>query len=454
MRLASLFLILLPATALADELDSYIKSEMARNHIPGAAVAVVKDGKLVKLAAYGVADLENKVPVSLESAFQIASTTKLFTATLLMQLVGEGKIELDAPVSRYIPDAPDSWKAMTVRQLAAHTSGLPRGPVSHDIASAAEAARAAMKKPLAAQPGEKAAYGSDDFSVLTFIIENASGKTLQQLFAERFVGQGGIETIRFDNAFVEKPRIVATADVIPGRVTTYQWQRGRQQAYRFHYPAYTYSAGGLFASVKDMAGLLQGISSGKLLSPALQEQMWTPTVLNNGKPAGFAVGWTVSTYRGERMVGHSGGPALADAAYFPARKLGVIVLTNQRRMSPVLARGVANFYLPPSPYLNQPGMADTRPELTQALKPVLNALAQGAAEPDAFSGEAKKGLGELNGWLPYQLGALPPLSGLLLVEESGRTRTYRAVYGAEHTLRWIVKYDTEGKIEDIETADE
>ncbi|UGQ46292.1 serine hydrolase domain-containing protein [Massilia endophytica] len=438
---------------MADELDSYLKSEMARNHIPGAAVAVLKDGKLVKLAAYGVADLENNVPVSLNSAFQLASTTKLFTSTLLMQLVGEGKIELDAPVSRYIPDTPEGWKNMTVRQLAGHTSGLPRGPVTHDISNAAEAVQAAMKKPLAARPGEVAAYGSDDFSVLTFIIEKVSGKTLQQLYAERFAAQG-METIRFDNAFVEKARIVTTSDIIPNRVTTYQWKQGRQQAYRFHYPTYTYSAGGLFASVKDMAGLLQGISSGKLLAPALQEQMWTPAKLNDGKLAGFAVGWTVSTYRGERLVGHAGGPALADVIYFPARKLGVVVLANQRSMAPVLAHGVANFYLPPSPYLNKPGIADSRPELTQALKPVLNALAQGKAEAASFTGEAKKGLAEINGWLPYELGALPPLSGLLLVEESGNRRVYRAIYGSEHTVRWIVKYDAEGKIEDIETADE
>lgn len=452
MRAAILASLLLATAVQADEIDDFLQREMARNHIPGAAVAVVKDGKLVKLAAYGMADLENNVPVSAQSAFQIASSTKLLSSTLLMQLAGEGKIELDAPVSRYVPEAPESWRAITVRQLAAHASGLPPGPPDADLPDAAAAVKAAIAKPLAKAPGDVAAYGSDDFSVLTYIMEKTTGKTLPELIAERITRPLGMSGTRFDNVAIGKDRIVVSSDIVPNRVSTYQWKNGVQQSYRFLYPYYTISAGGMFSSAQDMGAFLLGISNHTLLPQPLQEKMWTPYQLNSGKPASFGLGWTVSTYRGERQVGHSGGPALADVVWYPAKKLGIAVLTNQRRMSPVLAHGVANFYLPVPAFLKDSGIADSQPLRTAALKPLLLALANGKADSAQFSDPAMAG--ELNGWYPYQLGAMPPLSRLVLLSEAEGKRVYRAVHGDTQSVRWTVAYGPDGKISELELADE
>jgi CubicO group peptidase (beta-lactamase class C family) len=452
MRAAVFASLLLVSSVQADEIDDFLQREMARNHIPGAAVAVVKDGKLVKLAAYGVADLENNVPVSVQSAFQIASSTKLFTSTLLMQLAGEGRIELDAPVSRYVPEAPDSWRAITVRQLAAHASGMPPGPPNADTPDAAAAVKAALLKPLAKTPGEVSAYGSDDFSVLTYIIEKTGGKTLPELIAERITRPLGMSATRFDNAAIGKDRIVVSSDIVPNRVSTYQWKDGAQQSYRFLYPSYTISAGGMFSSAQDLGAFLLGISASSLLAQPLQEKMWIPYQLNSGKPSSFSLGWTVSTYRGERQVGHSGGPALADVVWYPAKKLGIVVLTNQRRMSPVLAHGVANFYLAPPAFLKDAGIADGQPKRTEALKPLLLALANGKADGVQFSDPALAA--ELNEWFPKQLGAMPPLSRLVLLSDSGDERAYRAVHGATQSVRWTVKYGKDGKISELDLADE
>lgn len=445
-----------PAAA-ADRVDQFIQREMARTHIPAAAVAVVRDGKIVKIAAYGTADLEAGARANLQSPFQIASTTKLMTSALLMQLVGEGKIDLDVPVARYIEGAPAEWDTMTVRHLVSHTSGLPRVAVPPDLATPADAVELAKKQKLAARPGEVAAYGSLDFSLVAYIIEKAAGQPLEALLAERIWQPAGMTATRFARYEFSPNKEILRTELVPNRVTTYQWTAdGRQLGYRYLYPAYTFAAGGAFTSIHDIAAFLQGIDSGKLVSPALAARMFEPAQLNSGKPAGFAVGWTQATFRGRREVGHSGGPALADVRYYPDQKLGVAVLTNQRNLMPVLARGVAATYLPPAAYLKEQGVADNDPGRTATVKRLLEQFTIGRADPALFGGDMKAALKELNTLLPLQLGALAPMSRLVLLDAApdNSVRTYRAIHGKDASLRWVVRFDQDGRVTDLDTVDE
>ena len=111
-------------SALADALDATIASRF-RLELPGVAALVVKDGKPLLRKGYGMANVELGVPVRPEHVFRIGSTTKLFTATAVMLLVDEGRIALDAPVSRYLPAAPKQWDKVTIEHLLTHTSGIP-----------------------------------------------------------------------------------------------------------------------------------------------------------------------------------------------------------------------------------------------------------------------------------------------------------------------------------------
>src|SRR5216117_480362 len=131
-RQASLVLVLLLAPLLvaapparADAIDDYIKVEMERRHIPGLALAVARNGKIVKVRGYGIANLEHDVPVTPDTVFELASVTKQFTAAAIMKLVEEGKVQLDDPILWHLPQGPATWKAMTVRHLLTHTAGLP-----------------------------------------------------------------------------------------------------------------------------------------------------------------------------------------------------------------------------------------------------------------------------------------------------------------------------------------
>ena len=437
----------------ADKVDQFMQKEMARSHIPGAAVAVVQNGKVVKLAAYGTADLENKQAASAGTAFQIASATKMFTGVVLMQLVGEGKIELDAPVSRYLADTPGKWSAMTVRQLANHTAGLPPGPMPAEIDSTAKAVEVAKKQSMLAKPGELSQYGSLDFSVLAAIVEKAGGAPVEDLIAQRIAKPLGMSATRFD-----PPANPAGSTVVhlPGRAVTYEWKAGSQQAYRFPYHGYTYAAGGALASIADMSKFMQAMMRDAPLGAAQKETMWEPALLNNGKRGGFAIGWTVSTFRGEREVGHSGGPALSDVVYYPARKLAVVVLTNQRTLVPNLAHAIASQYLPAPSFINEPSIADEAPDLNARLIVAVNDLADGKAGPARFAGKAREELADLNAVMPLQLGGLPPMTRLVLLSDSPdhRRRVYRAVYGKDQSLRWTVSFDQDRRITDIASAEE
>src|SRR5207244_330039 len=104
--------------------DTYIETEMTKRHIPGLSIAVVRRGEIVHTKGYGMADVELSVPATANTVYQIGSITKQFTATAIMMLVEEEKLSLDDPISRYLDNAPEAWKDVTVRHLLNHTSGI------------------------------------------------------------------------------------------------------------------------------------------------------------------------------------------------------------------------------------------------------------------------------------------------------------------------------------------
>src|SRR5438477_1863078 len=110
--------------ARADRVDGYIKTEMEQHKIPGLALTIIQDGKVTRTAAYGMANLELKVPVTPETVFEIGSITKQFTAAGILLLAQEGKLSVDDKLSQHITNAPDSWKDVTLRHLLTHTSGI------------------------------------------------------------------------------------------------------------------------------------------------------------------------------------------------------------------------------------------------------------------------------------------------------------------------------------------
>jgi CubicO group peptidase (beta-lactamase class C family) len=468
MRSSPHALLLLPALVLSAgcatthasrSTDDYIQAVLEKNHVPGGAVAVVRDGHLEKLSTYGLADLEAETKSGPDTSFQIASATKVFTGTLVMLLVQEGKLGLDEPLSKYLPDAPEAWKGLTVRHLAAHTSGVKSGlqegsaEQTRSEASVAERYEAARKEPLAYAPGERSEYGLTDFVVLTHVLEKVTGQGFEELLRSRLFEPLGFTCTRFEHA--RQQGAVRIADVIPRRATTYRYADGAQRRAWFLYPPHTYSAGGAFSCVKDLVRWAVAMDQGTLLSPESQQTAATAFKLNDGREGGFGVAFTHGKLRGLKMFGHSGGGALADVLRVPEKKLTVIVLTNAQGLQPMLAPTIASLYLPPLPELEAPGIPDAEPALTAVHRGAMEGVFNGTLEAAAFAPSAQQELLPiLQGFGTPGNALLPPLRRMTLLEDQKdadtRKRVYRAVYGEDVTLKWTFRLDAAGKILELE----
>ncbi|MEQ1765091.1 MAG: serine hydrolase domain-containing protein, partial [Pyrinomonadaceae bacterium] len=206
----------------ADTLDDKIQAIMSERHIPGAAVAVVQNGKVVRMNGYGVATLEFSVPVTTETVFEIGSVSKQMTAAGIMLLVQDGKVLLDEKISKYLPNTPETWKDVSVRHLLTHTSGV-KSYSSLDGFSLSErmTINDFIKKlsphPLEFTPGEKNIYSNSGFNLLAYIIETQSGKKYMDFMRERiFIPLGMTKTGDRDPQFL-----------IPLRANGYEWRQDR-----------------------------------------------------------------------------------------------------------------------------------------------------------------------------------------------------------------------------------
>ncbi|MBO9710088.1 MAG: beta-lactamase family protein [Caulobacter sp.] len=448
--LACAAILVAPALARADAVDDVVRRYMEVSHIPGAAVAIVRDGKVEKLAGYGVANLEWNGAATPDTPFQIASGTKIFTGVVLMRMVERGEIKLDAPVSDFLPGAPPAWARITVRRLANHTSGLPEGLGLPSSATALDAVAAAMARPLAYEPGAESRYGLTDFVVLTAILEKVSGLSFPDLMAREIFTPLGLKHTGFTMTREQGP--VRSAALLPGRASVYGWRDGAQREETYLYPIRTYAGGGLYSSVRDLATVMAAVDQHRLLSAESFRVLTTAMPLNDGKPGDFGVGWTFGVHRGLPVVGHSGGPALSDILYVPSRKLTIITVTNQRRFSPVLSESIADLELPAPP--PRPTVADARPEQTARVRRALADALAGKLDGAMFDADkARDTLDYLGDFGQSLLVAVGPVRSLDLLSDQKAAdgsvrRSYRVGFERREMV-WVAGFLPDGRISEL-----
>ena len=173
-----------PVARLSTELEPKIKAEIQQGHLPGFAIGVIRDGKLIYAKGFGVAKLGGNTPITSRSLFHMASVTKTFVATAVMQLVEKGKIDLDAPVTRYLPYFrldDDRYRAITIRQMLSHTSGIPDtvnynwDKPEYDAGALERFVRSIADQKLVFAPGEKFGYSNTAYEILGDVIANTGG---------------------------------------------------------------------------------------------------------------------------------------------------------------------------------------------------------------------------------------------------------------------------------------
>ena len=445
--LLSLAALLAAAPAKTDQIDAIVTEQMKVSHLPGVAVAIVDNGRVTKLATYGNANLEWPAKVDPDTRFQLASATKLFTGILLMRAVEQGRLSLDDPISNFFPGAPESWSRIHVRQLANHTSGLSEDLGQPRPKTLAGAVAASMKQPLAYEPGTEARYGFTDFLILRAIIEKVGGASLPQLLDRELVKPLALTETGF--AVAEDDGTVRTGELIHKRASIYSWAGDRQRTSDFFFEPLGYGAGGLFSSVSDLAELFAAIDAGKVLKAGSLVAITTPATLPNGRKSGFGIGWTVRDYHGVPVVGHSGGPALADILRIPSQGRTIIVLTNQHTFFPVLAERIADLTIPQPPLK---GIADDRPAVAANLRGLFDALAVGGDDQRFAAEGSNPGEPLRSGVGKALVEAIGPLKSVTLVRiEHDGARVYRLAFQRKQ-WDWIVKVDSTGRIADLRPA--
>lgn len=334
------------AQAQTFRIDTFLQKQIKEYHIPALSVAIIEQGKVAFMKTYGKANIEYNIENSKETAFQLASATKLISATAFMTLVQDGKLDLQQKIRHYLPELPIEWDGMKVMDLVAHQSGITDLlALKQDFKSAQEAMDTAIARPLDFAPGSKTVYAGGDYAVVMKLIEKLSGMPFQTFLNERLLKKLDMNHTVFNN--MEQDFIYRTYDIIPYAATVYKWekQQNKQRIFSMMFPSWTYPAGGLFSSIGDLSKWAIALDKHTLLEPEIAEKMWTAAKTRDGKVSPFGVGWIVDEHNKERATGHSGGPALADIVRLPDRKITAIVLTNQLELRPFLTMKVLDLYL-------------------------------------------------------------------------------------------------------------
>jgi len=330
-----------PDAAAIAELNRRIEAELTSQNIPGVVVGVMSRGRLLHVGTYGLADVENRVPVRDSTVFEIGSISKQFVAAAALLLVQEGRLSLDDPIHRHLADLPSEWLGVTVRQLLNHTSGIPDYEEIQTYEAyrfrftPEEIIRVAHSRPMDFAPGQGYYYSNTGYFLLSLIVERIEGKPLGDvLHARIFAPLGMLQT-----------RMADPEDIIMHRSRGYWVDRmGVNLMNRdATQTSSTLGAGGLLTSVHDMTKWDAALYGSTLLSEESKRAMWTTTVLPNGTDTGYGFGWVTRPFRNRQSVSHTGQVAgfVSSFTRLPEDGLAIIVMTNRYRINTSRIRDAA-----------------------------------------------------------------------------------------------------------------
>lgn len=363
--------------------EAFVKAEMARQKIPGMAVAVVHKGRPVLAEGYGLANVEHGVAVTPDTIFQSGSVGKQFTAAAVMLLVEDGKIALDDPLTRFFPDAPEHFKRITVRHLLTHTSGLPdytQGTIDYRRDYTEDELRqfAYGLKPEF-EPGARWNYSNTGYVLLGAVIGKVSGQFYGDLLRERVFRPAGMKTAR----------VITEADIVPHRSDGYRLVDGELKHHEWVAPKLNTTAdGSLYLSLRDLIAWDAAVRAKRILSPASWTQVFQPVTLNSGRTYTYGFGWDVAPFAGRPAQRHGGSwqGFRTHIARYLDEDLTVIVLTNLAQANPeVLSTGITSAF---EPLLTTPDLAPIEgldQELDARVRRLLAAAAAGTLAPEEFA---------------------------------------------------------------------
>lgn len=327
---------------------------------PGAAVAVIKDGSIIYRQGYGMADLENAVPITPGTVFHAASVSKPFTAFAVLLLAEQGRLSLNDDIRTHLPDMPDFGRPITIRHLLHHTSGLRdqlellamAGYRLDDVISQEHILNMIRhQKALNFVPGSEYMYCNTGYTLLAEIVAGVTGQSFREWTRENIFAPLGMESTQFND---DCERIVAH------RADSYS--PAETGGYEKQVLSYSnFGATGLLTTVEDVAQWVLNLEGGKTGGKKTVERMLEQGMLNDGRKIDYACGLDVGEYRGLKIIEHDGYDAgfRSVFSWFPEQRFGVVMLSNNAAVEPAkTAHRIADIYLsreftgdapPPSP---------------------------------------------------------------------------------------------------------
>jgi serine beta-lactamase-like protein LACTB len=304
------------------QIEAVIQEEMTRQSIPGVSVAVAVNGQIRFAKGFGIADLENSVPVKATTVYRTASIAKPMTATAVMLLAEQGRLDLDAPRQKYCAAFPEKPWPVTARQLLGHLGGIrhytkpgEQNGTTHYF-TIEESLKIFKDDPLLHEPGSKFHYTTYGYSVLGCAIEGAAGKGYEDYMPENIFKPAGMTHTRIDDHFsivpdrargylkLDEQTYAQLPAVVKGKVKV-----GQLYNAQLHDTSMKVPGGGLVSTAEDLVKFGHASMKGTLVKQATLEQMWTPQQTKDGNKTSYGLGWGVSERAGMKLISHSGGQA-------------------------------------------------------------------------------------------------------------------------------------------------
>lgn len=303
--------------------ESFVKLNVNKNGA-GVAYIVTKDGETLYAGAYGMANIESGSPLSTDSAFNIASLSKQFTAVAIMMLQEQGKLSVEDNINKYLSDFPTGGQNITIKHLLTHTAGLARDPRYKNKLSATGIDIEQLVSLLAAEsmqgdPGAQMLYSNMGYVLLGRIIEVVSGHAYGEYIEKNIFEKLGMQSSHYGGQNVA------------GRAEGYfRTRKGNDKRATLTDVSWAYAAGGLVTSVNDFALWYQALVGGKLIATDSYLQMTQKFSLNDGKTSNYGYGLNNSELHNRRIIVHQGATSgyRSSALYFPEAGINVIVFSN------------------------------------------------------------------------------------------------------------------------------
>jgi serine beta-lactamase-like protein LACTB len=326
-----------------DAARAVVQELLATDPIPALSIAVMRGSELAWAEAFGKVDLELDVPATTSHLFRLGSVSKVITATLAAQLASKKTVDLDAPISTYMPDLPEQHRATTLKQLLTHRGGIRHyadkdnapgnpGPIGQrEYRTNADILAVFIDDPLIAKPGERVSYSTYGYTLVSLVLENAAKKPFLELVQQEIAAPLGLATLGGDDVMALVPQRVRGYH--PGDMVRrmYPYFQGKWSNTDVSNVTYKWAGGGLLATPTDVARFgAAHLAPGKWSQSTL-DLLFTPYTERNDRSPPLGLGWRIDEDASKRLRWHHAGTqdgVRASLVVYPKQMLSIAFATN------------------------------------------------------------------------------------------------------------------------------